>query len=96
MVETMSGLKPCPFCGPLPDSERITDATRILGTWNFIHRCPVIGPVKIELTTREDVLTAWNTRDDSEAREAFEAGARLSTDDDGLLYSFDEWKASRG
>jgi len=55
-------LKPCPFCGG--EAGKINDATRILGTWNVIHRCPVIGPIKIEASLRENVVAAWNRRAD--------------------------------
>ena len=55
-------LKPCPFCGVLNDKEGITDATRILGVWRFIHRCKVIGPISIEDGNRDHVVAIWNTR----------------------------------
>ena len=64
----MSDLLPCPFCGG--EAGKIADATRILGTFNLIHRCPVIGPVKIELATQEGVIAIWNTRAPTQAQEA--------------------------
>ena len=56
----MGNLLPCPWCGETKIEP--LDATRILGMWNIIHRCPVIGPFKIELSTREAVISIWNTR----------------------------------
>ena len=56
----MSELLPCPFCG-LP-AEDIVDATRVLGTWRMIHRCPSIGPISIEHANRERLVQRWNTR----------------------------------
>ncbi len=64
----MSDLLPCPFCGG--EAGKIVDATRILGTFNLIHRCPVIGPFKIEHATQEAVIATWNTRAPSQAQEA--------------------------
>ena len=55
-------LKPCPFCGETDIS--LNDATRILGTWNIIHRCKVVGPIKIESYDKERVTAAWNRRAD--------------------------------
>ncbi len=62
----MSDLLPCPFCGG--EAGKIVDETRILGTFNLIHRCPVIGPLKIEHATQEAVITTWNTRAPSQAQ----------------------------
>lgn len=56
----MGDLLPCPFCGG--EAGKLTDATRLLGSWNLIHRCPVIGPIKIERSTREEVVAIWNRR----------------------------------
>lgn len=58
----MDELKPCPWCGPLPKDEGPADATRLTGMWNLIHRCRVLGPVKIEELTRENLIAAWNAR----------------------------------
>lgn len=55
-----ANLKPCPFCGG--DGVSVTDATRFLGVWNLIHRCPVIGPVSLQRETREGAISVWNTR----------------------------------
>jgi hypothetical protein len=62
----MSDLLPCPFCGG--EAGKIVDATRILGTFNLIHRCPIIGTLKIERATREGVIAKWNTRAPSQAQ----------------------------
>lgn len=53
-------LKPCPFCGG--EAGTITDATRILGSWNLVHRCPVLGPIRVERGTRDLVVATWNRR----------------------------------
>ncbi len=67
MTDTaMSDLLPCPFCGG--EAGKIVDATRILGTFNLIHRCPIIGPLKIEHATQEAVIAKWNTRAPSQAQ----------------------------
>ena len=57
---TAQELKPCPFCGGTDVS--LNDATRILGTWNIVHRCSVIGPLKIERYDKDKVISLWNTR----------------------------------
>lgn len=62
----MSDLLPCPFCGG--EAGKIVDATRILGTFNLIHRCPIIGGVEIKRATREGVIARWNTRTPSQAQ----------------------------
>ena len=59
-TDTLAGLLACPFCGEHPGE--ITDATRILGVFNIIHRCKVIGPIKIESTDRDCLVATWNTR----------------------------------
>lgn len=58
----MSALVPkaCPFCGG--DDVSVTDATRFLGVWRLLHRCPVIGAVEIQNKTREGAIAVWNTR----------------------------------
>ena len=62
----MSDLLPCPFCGG--EAGKIVDATRILGTFNLIHRCPIIGGVEIKRATQEGVIAKWNTRAPSQAQ----------------------------
>jgi hypothetical protein len=57
----MSDLKPCPFCGK-SDDLKINDATRIIGTYNLIHRCKIIGPIKVESTVDAGVAAIWNNR----------------------------------
>lgn len=59
-TDTLAGLLPCPFCGEHPGE--ITDATRILGVFRIIHRCKVIGFIKVESITRAFLVSAWNTR----------------------------------
>ncbi len=83
----MSELLPCPFCGG--EAGKIADATRILGTFNLIHRCPVIGPVKIEYATQEAVIATWNTRAPSQAQ--IDA-ARIET----LTAELDKWREAHG
>jgi hypothetical protein len=55
----MTELKPCPFCG---GEAEITDATRVLGVWNLIHRCTVLVPISCSFYSQEKAITAWNTR----------------------------------
>jgi hypothetical protein len=62
----MSDLLPCPFCGG--EAGKIVDATRILGTFNLIHRCPIIGGVEIKRATQEGVIARWNTRAPTQAQ----------------------------
>lgn len=60
-------LKPCrcPFCDG--DGIAVTDATRILGNWNLIHRCPVVGALEVTGATREQVIERWNRRPTDDA-----------------------------
>ncbi len=73
---TMSDLLPCPFCGG--EAGKIADATRILGTFNLIHRCPIIGGVEIKRATQEGVIARWNTRTPSQAQ--IDAAVRAERD----------------
>jgi Lar family restriction alleviation protein len=60
---TAPELKPCPFCGGLPEGP--ADATRILGIWRIVHRgCCALPGVSVERPTREAAVAAWNTRAD--------------------------------
>lgn len=74
--------EPCPFCGG--DGVSVTDATRILGVWNLIHRCPVVGAISLQGDSREKVVATWNTRAllashgaQAERIASLEAGVRL-------------------
>jgi len=55
----MKQLKPCPFCGG--DAE-ITKHFRE-EMWSLIHRCKVMGPMKLEWSESENsIIERWNTR----------------------------------
>lgn len=82
----MGDLLPCPWCGETKIEP--VDATRILGMWNIIHRCPVIGPFKIELSTREDVISIWNTR---ALPSATQAGGWMPPDIDAIENGGKRW-----
>ena len=75
-------LKPCPFCGELP--EVITaEKGPYKGFTRAYHRCPAIGYIQIcdwkdEIT--EEHFAAWNTRADEERirRETIEECAEVA------------------
>jgi len=59
----MSDLLPCPFCG---ESVEIMDYTgKPANCFLLLHRCRVIGPIRIEAYSLSTVQAAWNTRADT-------------------------------
>ena len=58
----MGELRECPFCQKINEGERIVDARRILGEFNFIHRCRVVGPMEISREQYDEVESVWNRR----------------------------------
>jgi len=60
-------LKPCPFCG---ETVAINDYTKAPAmAWVMIHRCKIIGPIKMNGWSRDSVVTEWNTRADQHRAE---------------------------
>lgn len=53
-------LKPCPFCGERVEMNDYTDKPAC--AWVMIHRCKVLGPIKIEYGSGEKLAEVWNTR----------------------------------
>ena len=53
-----AALLPCPFCGELPT---ITKHFKH-DMHNLLHRCPVVGPIKLDWSYPESLATRWNTR----------------------------------
>jgi hypothetical protein len=55
-------LKPCPFCGGSVEMHDYTD--KPAAAWVLIHRCPVIGPIKLTSFSGAHMSEQWNTRAD--------------------------------
>lgn len=56
----VADLLPCPFCGESVEVNDYTNAPAC--AWVMIHRCKVIGPLKMEAYSRERIVKPWNTR----------------------------------
>lgn len=57
----MSGeLKPCPFCGEAVEMNDYTGKPAC--AWVLIHRCSVIGPIRLESYSGDRLRDSWNTR----------------------------------
>jgi hypothetical protein len=57
--EAANLLKPCPFCGHLPEMHKHFK----LDAYSLVHRCPILGPIVWEFTEHPDSQIAkWNTR----------------------------------
>lgn len=54
-------LSGCPFCGEVPPIVPTAG-----GGWLILHRCKIIGAVKIETASHkaETIADKWNTRSD--------------------------------
>lgn len=59
---TAPELKACPFCGEPVQMNDYTD--KPAAAWVMIHRCTVIGPIKMERSSGGGLASAWNTRAD--------------------------------
>lgn len=57
---TANELKLCPFCGENVEMHDYT--TKPAAAWVMIHRCKVIGPIKLEAYSGNALRLAWNTR----------------------------------
>ena len=51
-------LIPCAWCGGQP----IITKHHREDEWNLIHRCPKIGPIKLDWADRDYLVETWNTR----------------------------------
>lgn len=51
-------LKPCPFCG---GNAEMTKHFRE-EIWNLIHRCPVMGALILDWSSKASLVERWNTR----------------------------------
>jgi len=60
-------LKPCPFCGEAVEMNDYTDKPAC--AWVMIHRCKIIGPIRMESYSGEGIRKAWNTRAQKERTE---------------------------
>lgn len=53
------GLKPCPFCGEMPEFKQLNNSSVC---W-LIHRCPAVGLMKIDWCgSPSRAVEQWNTR----------------------------------
>ena len=53
-------LKPCPFCGESVEMNDYTDKPAC--AWVMIHRCKIIGPIKMDSYSASALAQTWNTR----------------------------------
>lgn len=55
----MSKILPCPFCGGIPEITKHFKEEM----WSLLHRCKIMGAIKLEWRENEDVLIQkWNIR----------------------------------
>jgi len=58
-VEDMNDkLKACPFCKKLPEITKHAKEE----LWSLLHRCKVVGAIKIDWGSYDRIVAAWNTR----------------------------------
>ena len=69
-------LLPCPFCGETVEMNDYTQ--RPACAWVMIHRCKVIGPIKMEYSSGERLAAAWNTRSPAPRNAALEEAAKVA------------------
>lgn len=63
--ESMSDLKPCPFCG----SEAVVNYKQALGTWIVEctnSYCPASYMIGMDYDTKLEAVDAWNRRPNNE------------------------------
>lgn len=53
-------LLPCPFCGGAVEMHDYTDKPAC--AWVMIHRCRVMGPIKVEGGNSAAIVRQWNRR----------------------------------
>ena len=51
-------LKPCPFCGELPEISKHFKEEM----YHLIHRCKVLGPIVLEWSSKGSLERQWNRR----------------------------------
>lgn len=63
MDDTTDKLKPCTFCGERVVANDYRD--KPAGEWVMIHRCKMMGPIRIGGNSLERIQECWNTRAES-------------------------------
>ena len=62
-------LKSCPFCGG--EEAHITKHFKE-DMYNLIHRCKIIGCIKLDWSDKKTLIKAWNTRPESVYKEMWD------------------------
>lgn len=48
----------CPWCAEKPELNKHFREE----VWSLLHRCKIMGPIKLEWGDRDDHIARWNTR----------------------------------
>ena len=56
----MTELKPCPFCGGMPEMRKIYDRDYCLDAWYV--GCPACGAMMENSFSEQDAAAVWNRR----------------------------------
>ena len=60
----VSELKPCPFCGEMPELHELNKELYGEGVFNFMHRCEVFITMSMDCVDMVSIIDRWNTRTD--------------------------------
>ena len=66
----MQRFENCPFCGK--EAETPVKHFKV-ESYNFIHRCPILGPIQIVGGSESAIAEIWNTRVDPQRQRLVDA-----------------------